>query len=332
MADHFVSVDEYLSARAPFVKSGDVLVKAARAPASWNDETRTARFVMSAEVEDRDRDIVYQAGLDLTGFLANPVAPWSHRSGEFPVGTWSNIEKLLNGRPKRTEGDLTLVPKGVDGVADRLAFHIANGSIKACSIGFVPKEVRRRAKEEGQDGWTGYDILSAEMVECSPCVVPSNPAALAKSAHEGDVIAREIIEEILDTWTKNPATGLIVPRADFESAYKQASGERTSITAPPMEAAPVTDTQATDGPAAAVTPPLAAEAESLTRPQARSLIRRALDLVFGEENEAQITAALQAQAADDEREAAKEAERAAQKQALAGRLAAAEARLAAKGI
>lgn len=233
MADQHVSIDEFLNARSPFVKSGDVLVKASRkAPSSWNKETRSGIFVMSAEVEDRDRDIVIQAGLDIDKFMENPVAPFSHRSGDFPVGTWSEVQKLLGGRPKRTEGRLTLVPSGKDGNADRLAFHIDSGTIKACSIGFIPKAVTRREVPEDKRGsyyYPGYTIEAAELVECSPCVIPSNPAALAKSAAAGDVVAKEIIEQVLDEWTRNPATGLIVPRAEFEAAHKAATGERKTV-------------------------------------------------------------------------------------------------------
>lgn len=225
-------IDEFLSAREGFVKSGNVLVKAAKAPASWNPERRSARFTMSTEQEDRDRDIVVQAGLDLTEFLKNPVAPFSHRSYDFPIGSWANVEKNLTGRPKRTEGDLVLLSEGTDEVADRLAGHIAGGTVRACSIGFIPKAVERReVPEDKRDSyfWPGWMIHEAELVECSPCAIPANPGALAKSAAEGDVHAREILEEVLDNWAKHPETGLLIPRAEFEAAFKAAGPVRSSI-------------------------------------------------------------------------------------------------------
>lgn len=263
MSDNLVSVDEYLNARKGFTK-GDSVIKAAKAPTSWDPEKRSARFVMSAEVEDRDRDIVVQAGLGIDEFLRNPVAPFSHRSNDFPVGTWSDVEKLLNGRPRRTEGTLTLIPEGTDGVADRLAFHIASGSIRACSIGFIPKTIRRREKPQDAEGYSypGYMIEEAELVECSPVTIPSNPAALAKSAAEGDVLAKEIIEQVLDEWVKHPESGLLIPRAEFEAAHKVATGERTSVTVP--------------------SEPDASRSAALPPPQPeRSLVRRAIDAVLG---------------------------------------------------
>jgi hypothetical protein len=232
MAEENVSIDEFLSARKGFVKSGDVCVKgAASPPTSWDPKTRTARFVMSAEIEDLDKDIVVQEGLDIEQFLKNPVAPFSHRSSDFPVGKWANVVKILNGRPKRHEGDLGLVPDGKDGVADRLAFHIGEGTIRACSIGFIPKRVRRREQSQPADGYqyAGYMIEEATLLECSPCSIPANPAALAKSAAAGDVVAKEIIEQVLDEWAKNPANGLLMPRSAFEDAYKSATGDKSLI-------------------------------------------------------------------------------------------------------
>ncbi len=70
-------------------------------------------------------------------------------------------------------------------MADRLAIHFAAGSVRACSIGFMPTSIERREVPEDEQGgyfYPGYMIHSAELYECSPCTVPANPAALAKAA------------------------------------------------------------------------------------------------------------------------------------------------------
>ncbi|WP_043353653.1 HK97 family phage prohead protease [Methylobacterium sp. B1] len=238
MASKRVSIDEYLGSRGyggverkHFARDSGVIIKAAPtgiAKARYDEDARTMRFVMSAEVEDRDRDIVVQAGLNTTEFEKNPVAPWSHRAGDPPVGTWSDLEKSLGGRPKRTEGTLTLV-KG-DVMADRLDVHFQAGSIRACSIGFMPLSIERREVPEDQQGgyfYPGYMIHEAELYECSPCCVPANPAALAKAAAEGDVMAREMIEQVLDTWTLEK--GLIVPREAFEESHRRAGPAKSTV-------------------------------------------------------------------------------------------------------
>lgn len=275
MADDLVSIDEFLSARKDTVKGSGILMKASKAPSSWNADKRTARFVMSAEVEDRDRDIVVQAGIDLDGFTKNPVAPFAHQSRTFPVGTWSDIEKVLTGRPKRTEGTLNVLPEGTDQLADRLAAHIGAGTIRACSIGFVPKAVRKRDVPEDKKNepyyWPGYSIDEAELVECSPCLIPANPAAFAKDAKGDDlVLGREIVEDILDNWAKHPETGLIVPRAEFEAAYKLLTTPKTH-----HQVSVATDEQ-TSGEA---TP--AAEAPQSSPAQEHGLVRRAINVLLG---------------------------------------------------
>lgn len=240
MPDRIVSLDEYLNSkgrggveRKHFARDDGVVIKAAPSgiveKAKFDKAAGTMKFVMSAEVPDRDRDIVVAAGIDVQGFEKNPVAPWSHRSGDMPVGKWSDVTKLLGGRPKRLEGLLNLT-KG-DPVADRLAIHLEAGSVAACSIGFMPLEIERREVPDDGKGdyyYPGYTIHSCELFECSPCVVPANPLALAKAAAGGDVLAREMIEQVLDNWDLKD--GLLVPRKAFEDAHRAASPEKTTVT------------------------------------------------------------------------------------------------------
>lgn len=230
-----ISIDEFLSKRKSAVDGKGRLHKGivgteekGAAPITFNEAAGTCRFTMSAEIEDRDKDIVHQAGLSLTEFLKNPVAPMSHNSRDFPTGTWSDIEQKLTGRPKRTEGTLNLTEG--EPLADRLKIHLKAGSIRACSIGFMPKTVQRRAVPENADtySWPGYEILEAELYECSPCVIPANPAALAKAAQEEGVLPTEILAEVIETWTL--VDGLLVPRKEFELEFaKHAPGKTFSF-------------------------------------------------------------------------------------------------------
>lgn len=230
MPDIEISVDEYLMKRKDFTTSDGVVRKAVKAPASYDDAARSARFIMSTEEPDRDNDIVMQAGINLDAFLKNPVAPFGHRSHDFSVGSWENVEKILNGRPKRMEGTLKFLPAGGDAVVDRAAFHVKHGALRACSIGFMPKRLRQRERDT-DDGWPGYEILESELVECSLVSVPANPSAMAKSINSDEEArwARDTIEEVLDNWAKHPETGLLIPRSEFEAAAKSLGGEKTSV-------------------------------------------------------------------------------------------------------
>ncbi|GAN49698.1 HK97 family phage prohead protease [Methylobacterium radiotolerans] len=239
MASKRVSIDEYLGSRGyggverkHFARDDGLVLKALPAAmvekAKFDKDAGTIRFVMSAEIEDRDRDIVVQAGLDTAQFEKNPVAPWGHQARDMPVGQWSDIQKTLTGRPKRTEGTLNLT-KG-EPQADRLALHLEAGSIRACSIGFMPKTIERREVPEDQRDsyfYPGYMIHEAELYECSPCSIPANPAALAKAAAEGDTLSREMIEQVLDCWDLKD--GLIVPRKAFEDAHRDSRPAKSTV-------------------------------------------------------------------------------------------------------
>lgn len=324
MSDHLVSVDEFLNARKDCVSGGDVLLKANRAASSWNPEKRSMRFVMSSELEDRDRDIVLQAGLNIDRFNENPVGFFNHRSYGRPHGTWSDIEKILNGRPKRTEGTFTVAPEGVNPEADALALDMGAGLIKASSIGFLPKAVKKREiPEDKRDAgfyWPGYEVLEAELVECSVVTVPSNPAALAKMARQGQAMAREIIEEVLDNFAIDPVSKQLISRAEFEEAYKAATGGAKGVLInvtlkspqdaqelahalseklgshddPPPADEGAAPNDAGAGEAEPAQPAGITEPE-LTQPQARSFLRRVLDIAFGAENEAKLEAELREQ-------------------------------------
>ncbi|MCW1844132.1 HK97 family phage prohead protease [Prosthecomicrobium hirschii] len=228
-SDGTVSVDEFMNARKSFVK-GDRVMKALKTPPSWDDATRSARFVMSSENPDRDNDIIVQAGINLDSFSLNPVALLFHCATEFPVGKWEKVEKVLSGRPRRTEGTLVFVPEGVDDDADKAAAHVKFGTLRTVSIGFIPKTIRM-LEQSDPCCWPGFEIQECELVECSLVPVPANPDAIVKAVKDGTLefrAGRDLVEEILDTYVKTPA-GLILPRAEVEAAYKTIVGEKTSV-------------------------------------------------------------------------------------------------------
>lgn len=245
MQDEVISVDEYLSTQKGAVKGSGTVLKSFKSPSSWDDETRSCIFTVSAEVEDRDRDIIDQAGLDFKDFMNNPTALMFHSGRSWPVGKWSDITPKLTGRPKRTEGKLTLLPAGVEPDADRAAAHIQHGTIKTVSIGFLPKEVVRRAVPEDKRNeyyYPGYHIKAAEIIEISLVSVPSLRQALAKDTGDGIAMSRDVIAEFLDGFCKMP-NGLIVPVEQvvlWEQAYLEKSGNQKSVVVKTIDAEAVT--------------------------------------------------------------------------------------------
>ena len=226
-----VSADEAQSKRAAQTKSvagGLAVVKGLTSPRTWDDEKRSAKFIMTTEQVDRYGDIVGQAGMDITNFSANPQGLLFHNSRSWPVGQWSDITKVLSGRPKRTEGVLNFLPEGVDVDCDRAANHVKHGTIKTVSIGFIPDWDDVDAVLNEEEDWIGYRFNKSELIECSLVPVPANPGALVKDARGDDVLARSLVEEVLDTWTRTPE-GLLVPIKDYEQTHFEMGGNRHSI-------------------------------------------------------------------------------------------------------
>lgn len=222
-----ISLDEIISKRQFGAKSfngGDGLTKIYKSPASWNAEARSARFVMTAEVPDRYGDVVVAKGCDRKDFEKNPVVLWAHNSRAFPIGMWSDLV-TINGSPKRIEGTANLSPPETVPEADTVANLVAANMLRACSIGFIPKEWEAIDK---QDPWGGYRFNEWELLECSICSVPANPAALVKGAGGDAGLALQAIELVLDEWARTPE-GLIVPRQRYEQAYKVQRGADVSI-------------------------------------------------------------------------------------------------------
>lgn len=233
-----VSADEARNARKDQIRSingRDAVIKASKPPLtpanSWDPETRTARFVMTAQVEDRYGDIVVTEGIDTEEFQKNPVAPLCHNTYTWPVGQWGGLEKMLKTRPPRMEGDLILLPKGgpVPEV-DQTAWMLENGVLRACSIGFLPAwdEIEMILDEEGH--WTyGFQFNKSELLECSPCIIPANQEALIKMQAAGfGEIAKELIEDTLDNYDRSPS-GVLVPRAELEKMMKSMNGHRSIV-------------------------------------------------------------------------------------------------------
>lgn len=214
-----ISLDEFMARREKSM-SGDKCFKGYidKAGGKYDKEARSARFVMSTEAPDREGDVIHQSGWKLDNFLKNAPLPVFHNTRSWPVGNWKDVE-VKNARPKRLEGTAQLLPKGgpVPEV-DQAAWMLEHGGMKAVSVGFIPLEMDLVDPEKGFMG--GFDILSAELVECSLVPVPAHPDALMK-ATDGDMkLAREFIEEILDSYAKDPKTGLLISRDAYEEAYK----------------------------------------------------------------------------------------------------------------
>lgn len=222
-----VSIDEVLGTRKDISDDDGRIYKAHVAPRSWNEEERSATFIMSAETEDSYRDIVVQSGIDTKSrFESNPVALFGHRSWGMPIGSWTDV-KRINGSPKRTEGKILFTKEGVDEDADRVARHVAGGTLRASSIGFMPKAAERILDEKGEWNY-GYKYLEVELFECSVVTVPAVREALVRGVAVKDIVCPETIEEFFEHLNANPALAKMINRDLYEGVYREITGNKTS--------------------------------------------------------------------------------------------------------
>lgn len=239
MADDNVSLDEYLNDRKAVVNHDGVVFKGATSARSWNDEKRSARFVMSAQDVDRDGDIIVTAGIDTTEFEKNPIMLINHNAN-LRGGQWENFAKV----GRRMEGDAVFKAAGLNPLVDEAAADVKAGILRGASIGFRPLTIKRREMEDGKPVY-GYLIEASKLWECSVVTIPAQALALVKGV-DGDRLrlAREFIEKIFDEYVKDPSTGVIVPKAEWEAARKEADGNKTTVTVTePEPAATTTDRQ-----------------------------------------------------------------------------------------
>lgn len=224
-----ISVDEYLSKRSLSAKDG-LVFRAAKMPKGFSPETRSARFVMTDESIDSYGDEVKAKGCVLDRFLANPIALRNHSHGAI-IGTWSDVKIM----PTSVEGDMTLALAGTSALVDETFSLMSQGILRACSIGFMPIRLEMKYDDQARPLWE-FIIHEWELYECSVVSVPANPNALAKSMRDGNMMCRDLIEEVLDTYAKMPS-GLIVSRAEFEKAHKEGSGNSLTVVLKDVDAA-----------------------------------------------------------------------------------------------
>lgn len=224
------SADEVRAKRSQHVAERGavaVMVKGFKSPRSWNPEDRSANFVMSSESIDRYGDIIVQSGLDTDRFMENPIGLLFHNSRSWPCGNWSDVTKVLSGRPKRTEGKLTFLPEGTDEDADRAARHVAAGVLRTTSIGFAPDWEEVEFILDDDEDWTGgFRFNKSELLECSVVPIPAQPDALVKDAGGDHRLALDLVEYVLDNYAMTPE-GLLLPMDEYRAKHLDLVGKRS---------------------------------------------------------------------------------------------------------
>lgn len=198
-------------------------------------------LTMSTPDEDRDRDVIDQAGWDLANYLANPVVLWAHDYSQLPVArskrTWVENGKALKIIPQFPTREQYALGATVGEL-------FRGGFINAGSVGFMPIEY---SFNEERGDWA-IDFKRQELLECSLVPVPANPFALREAKAAG------ICVEPIAEWAEQMlgaihGKGIWVSRDTLEKALRAVVPAKIfSLPAEPQPAAAVAP--------AAVEPPL----------------------------------------------------------------------------
>ena len=132
---------------------------------------READFIASTECIDSYDEIVEQVW-DLDRYLGNPVVLFAHDSRSLPIGQCTSVG-VRNGNLECT---IRFASAEANPMAENVWQSVKEKTLRAVSVGFVPRDVRR----EMRDGDEVYVLSDNELHEISVVPIPANPEALAK--------------------------------------------------------------------------------------------------------------------------------------------------------
>lgn len=173
-----------------------------------SDEVFTA--IASSEVEDRQGEVVKQAGWNLSNFKKNPILLWMH-DHERPLGKATRVWLDKSGNKP------LLMFKGVISTATeygRAAKQLIDeGVLNSFSVGFRALEM------------DGNEITKAELFEISLVTVPANPEArlIAAKSLKNAGFQKNVIDDVLGQDKEETITELQNKVKELESKLVETS-------------------------------------------------------------------------------------------------------------
>jgi HK97 family phage prohead protease/HK97 family phage major capsid protein len=129
-------------------------------------------FVLSDASVDRVGDVIEQ-NWDLSEFEKNPIALFNHDRNQI-VGGWKDVRVA----GKRLVGKLQLAAEGTSEIADTVRKLVAQGFLRATSVGFQPIK-KEKLTPDASEFWGPFRFLKSQLLEASLVSVPANPNAVA---------------------------------------------------------------------------------------------------------------------------------------------------------
>ena len=142
-------------------------------------ENRTVEFVISDGTVDAHGTILSPGGWDLARFAQNGVFSYQHN-----IQYDTNPDYVLGPATAFTEGEkligrATFETEDINPLAEKIFKKVNNGTLKAVSVGFIPKKSHR------ENDVVVFDEM--ELFEFSVVNIPSNPNAVKRDYAENRI-------------------------------------------------------------------------------------------------------------------------------------------------
>lgn len=174
-------------------------------------------FTVSSESIDRDDDVIYQSGWDLSDYRKNPVVLWAHDSSQPPVGRSTSI--YVDEVENKLKSVAAFPGKDLYAFGNMIGRMYKNGFLRGASVGFMPTEFEMDVERDGQ---MPMNFRKQKLLEWSAVPVPSNPEGLAQARSFGiDTTPMvEWAEKILDDQKR-----FFIPKHMIEDMWKKSKPE-----------------------------------------------------------------------------------------------------------
>lgn len=148
-------------------------------------EDRTAEFIISDASVDAHGTILSPGGWDLNRFETNGIFGYMHNLQSDP-----NPDFVLGPATAYVEGNqligrATFETEDINQLAEKIFKKVKNGTLKAVSVGFIPK------REHREGDVIVYDEM--ELLEFSIVNIPSNPNAVKRNYNEKRKIRNNLL-------------------------------------------------------------------------------------------------------------------------------------------
>jgi phage head maturation protease len=186
----------------------ETIIKRMATDCTVEDGERAVMFKASANVLDRDGEVLLPQGCDASEFEKNPVLCLQHSYYNLPIGRVDGLKKdasdvlakaVFATRPENHPSDQEWVPDTVFSIYQQRV-------LNAFSVGFIPIEVRQPTKKDLETYGDGCRRVVSKwrLLEISAVLLPSNPAAVALAVSKG--LSKDFASKVLGYTAEPEAT------------------------------------------------------------------------------------------------------------------------------